>query len=70
VENEEVRDAAERVVQVLMRDEEGEEKEVAAPGHADDGRIGGGGGDSGRMVHGTKGGEHVDDEDEEIVEIF
>jgi hypothetical protein len=71
VENEEVRDAAERVVQVLMREEEGEEeKEVAAPGHADDGRIGGGGGASGRMVHGAKGGEHVDDGDEEIVEIF
>jgi hypothetical protein len=67
VENEEVRDAAERVVQVLMRKEERAEEEdkVATPSYADSD-----GGDSRRMAHETKDVEHVDDEDEKIVEIF
>jgi hypothetical protein len=67
VENEEVRDAAERIVQVLMRKEEGEEEdEIAMQAGAD-------GGGAGRMVQETRGGEQPeeeDDDDEKIVEIF
>ena len=64
VENEDVRDAAERVVQVLMRKEEGEEEDdqVAMQAAA---------GGAGRMVQETRSAEEVeDDEDEKIVEIF
>jgi hypothetical protein len=64
VENEDVRDAAERVVQVLMRKEEGEEEDdqVAMKAAA---------GGAGRMVQETRSAEEVEsDEDEKIVEIF
>jgi hypothetical protein len=66
VENEDVRDAAERVVQVLMRKEEGEEEDdqVAMQAAA-------GGGGAGRMVQETRSAEEVEgDEDEKIIEIF
>ena len=64
VENEEVRDAAERVVQVLMRKEEGEaDDEVASS-------FGPGGDGSGKMVEGTVGCEQLEGDDEQIVEIF
>lgn len=66
VENEEVRDAAERLVQVLMRKEEGEaEDEVAMPATRADG------GGAGRMVSEMRrGGPREEDEDEKMVEIF
>jgi Domain of unknown function (DUF383)/Domain of unknown function (DUF384) len=66
VENEEVRDAADRLVQVLMRKEEGEaEDEVMMQAAGADG------GGVGRMVGEMRGGEKLEeDEDEKIVEIF
>lgn len=70
VENENVRDAAERVVQVLMRKEEGEEDDdqVAMQAGA---AAGGGAGGAGRMVQEMRSAKVVeDDEDEKIVEIF
>lgn len=70
VENEDVRDAAERVVQILMREEEGEgeDDQVAMQAAA---AGGGGAGGAGRMVQETRSAEDVeDDEDERIVEIF
>jgi len=69
VENEDVRDAAERVVQVLMRKEEGEEEDDQVAMQAAAG--GDGAGVAGRMVQETRSAEEVeDDEDERIVEIF
>jgi hypothetical protein len=64
VENEEVRDAAERVVQVLMRKEE---DEVAMQANADGGSGAGG---AGGMVQEARGAGQVEDEEEKIVEIF
>jgi hypothetical protein len=73
VENEDVRDAAERVVQVLMRKEEGEEDEdqIAMQAATATVAAAGGAGSAGRMVQETRSAEEVeDDEDEKIVEIF
>ena len=70
VENENVRDAAERVVQVLMRKEEGEEDDDQVVMQAA-AAAGGGAGGAGRMVQETRSAKVVeDDEDEKIVEIF
>lgn len=71
VENEDVRDAAERVVQVLMRKEEGEEEDDQVAMQAAAG--GAGAGSAGRMVQETRSAEEVEDdedEDEKIVEVF
>ena len=71
VEDDGVRDAAERVVQVLMRKEEGEEEEDVMLAVAD----GGSGGGAGKMVQEMRDGgeplrEEDDDDDDKIVEIF
>ena len=63
-ENEEVRATAERVVQVLMRKEEGEEEEEVSM------RAGADEGGAGKMVQEVSGGEQLEDDDEKIVEIF
>ena len=71
VEDEGVREGAERLVQVLMRDEEGEEgmhEEMHALRGADQVRENGGRADGGRRV--TQMEEEDEDEDEKIVEIF
>jgi hypothetical protein len=71
VENEDVRDAAERVVQVLMRKEEGEEDDDQVAMQAAAAVAAGRDGSTGRMVQEMKSAEEVeDDEDEKIVEIF
>ena len=72
VEDDEVREGCERLVQVLMRDEEVEEKGTTAGAMKALGPGSGGGGRSegkppGRMV--TQMGEN-EDEDEKVVEIF
>ena len=64
VENEEVRDASERLVQVLMRREEGEEEDEVAL------KAGPDGGGAGKMVQEMRDGEPLEDDDEKIVEIF
>ena len=73
VEDDEVREACERLVQVLMRDEEGEDKGTTAGtmkalGPAT-GNGTGGGEPPGRMVT-TMDEEEDEDEDEQVVEIF
>lgn len=65
VEEEEVREAGDRLVQVLMRDEEGEEKT--------DIRVlaGGGAAGEGRMVMGRKEEEQEEsDDDDKVVDVF
>ncbi|EAT84685.2 hypothetical protein SNOG_08409 [Parastagonospora nodorum SN15] len=57
VENEDVREACDRVVQIIQRKEEGEEEDIPT----------GIGGDSGRMVE--LNGDEEEDEDEKIVDI-
>jgi hypothetical protein len=57
VEDEDVREACDRVVQIIQRNEEGEEEDIPT----------GVGGDSGRMVE--LNGDEEEDEDEKIVDI-
>ena len=59
IEDEEVRDACDRLVQILMRDEEGEEKDIADSGVA--------AGGSGRLI---KLKNEEEDEEEQLVEIL
>ena len=72
IEDEGVREGCERLVQLLMRDEEGEEEE-RRKGEGSGGVRGAvserqGGGDAGRMV--TQADVEEEDEDEQVVEIF
>ena len=65
VENEELRAASERLVQVLMRKEEGEEEDEVTL------KAGPYGGGAGKMVQEMRDGEPLEeDDDEKIVEIF
>ena len=66
VEDEGVREECERLVQVLMRDEEGEEGEAPMLQERGGGSGAGGAGDVGGMV--TQAEE--EDEDERVTEIF
>jgi hypothetical protein len=61
VDDDEVREACDRVVQVIMRKEEGEEEEIPQ------GAMGAAGADAGTMV--ALQNEDEDDEDDQIVEI-
>ena len=79
VEDEDVREGAERLVNVLMRDEEGEENVV---GRVEEIEAGGGAAREGRMIVGSnveddgEGGgmgkekEESDEDDDKIVEVF
>lgn len=67
IEDERVREGCDRLVQVLMRDEEGEETELKGHALQRAASRGGGGADVGRMVTQV---DEEEDEDDQIVEIF
>jgi hypothetical protein len=63
VENDDVREACDRVVQIIQRNEEGEEEDIPTGGYSG---YGGDAGDAGKMVALSN---DEDDEDERIVDI-